>query len=401
MPVALPSIAASNASSSGASGHRVIRRTSLNTIDTFTSFSPSVLDLPNILTSRDFETTVSTYSKVILKAQVLQKALDEVSRATSEFGQALEDSINENPKIQNPRSVREGINNAGGLQILISTNQQILGRLIGENFEKPLRSELEKLKYEYQQNHIYYQQEIRSRSKILREQELKNIKLSKLKTRNISEYKNNLVELTKQVEEIDRLKYGYYHEINLMLEKFNQDQLLTRTGSLVRAQLEIYEGIAKKGWSGGGLDDLLSVSPDLFTQDSDFRDQAIQEEEESELERLEGRESEREDEDTELAEGDRTFQYEVDAVDTSSVTDSPKPENPLEESSPRVIDRSMDESFLLPVVNNSNSLLGIRHSQADKNEQEFLEQDQLQEEEEGEEEEDDHLKHKDNLLGEI
>jgi len=46
-------------------------------------------------------------------------------------------------------------------------------------------------------------------------------------------------------------------------------------------------------------------------------------------------------------------------------------------------------------------LLGIRHSQADKNEQEFLEQDQLQEEEEGEEEEDDHLKHKDNLLGEI
>lgn len=83
-------------------------------------------------------------------------------------------------------------------------------------------------------------------------------------------YKSNLLNLTSQLDEIDRLKYDYYHEVNSMISKFNQDHLLIKTGSLVRAQLEIAEGIARKGWSGGGLDELLSVSPDLFeTNDSD------------------------------------------------------------------------------------------------------------------------------------
>jgi hypothetical protein len=224
------------------------------------------MDLPNIVATKDFNQNVGIYKNLLSKAEGLRKSLLTVSTAANEFGQALEDCINECPKVNNSKVVSDGLINAGGLQYMIGSNQQILSRLIETNFEDPLRLELDHLCREYDMNHIYYQQEIKLKSKLLREKELENIKLSKQKTRNLNTYKNNLLHLTNHLEEIDRLKYDYYHEINSMIERFNQDHILIRTGSLVRAQLEIFEGIAKKGWSGGGLDDLLSISPDIFEE---------------------------------------------------------------------------------------------------------------------------------------
>lgn len=318
------------------------RRPSLHTLDTFTSFSPSVLDLPNILTPRDFEHTTKSYQAVLDKAHLLQQALEDVSRATGEFGQALEDSVKQNPKVHNTRAVFEGLQNAGGLQLLVSSNQQILGRLLGLSFAEPLQLELQKLRLDYHQNHLYYQQEIRARSRILRQKELQNLKLSKLKTRNLSDYRANLMELTRQVEEIDRLKYGYYHEINMMLERFNQEQLLSRTGSLVRAQLEIYEGIAKKGWLGGGLDDLLSISPDLF---------ASKEDEETSEPGLNGADLEIDDNSSsDVAVHDDVTDGGHDTFGTIRMQ-SPETSTPLQGRA------EVDESFDLPVVSTANSLI--------------------------------------------
>lgn len=207
---------------------------------------------------------METYTALIDKAAALRKTLAQVSQSASEFGQALEDCVSKCPKVNNPRPVCDGLINAGGLQYMIGSNQQILSRLVQTSFEDPLREQLQKLELDYKSSYGFYQQEVKQKSRALREKELENIKLSKQRTRNLNTYKHNLLNLTNQLDEIDRLKYDYYHEINSMIEKFYLEQLLLKTGSLVRAQLEIYEGIAKKGWSGGGLDDLLAVSPDLF-----------------------------------------------------------------------------------------------------------------------------------------
>ncbi|ODV77247.1 uncharacterized protein CANTADRAFT_7736 [Suhomyces tanzawaensis NRRL Y-17324] len=258
---------------------KIQRQPSLNT---FTSFSPSVLDLPSIVTSKDFLNNIKTYNKLLSLASKLRTTLLQVSEAANEFGQALEECITECPKSNNNKSVSDGLMNAGGLQYMLGSNQQILSNLIRTSFEEPLAKELARLQEEYTVNHGYYQQEVKRKSQALREKELENLKLSKQRTRNLNAYKNNLLNLTNQLEEIDRLKYDYYHEINLMIERFNLEQLLIKTGSLVRAQLEIFEGIARKGWSGGGLDELLEISPDLFeasyesddvtTPDNDYDD---------------------------------------------------------------------------------------------------------------------------------
>lgn len=262
---------------SGASFEQIQSINREPSLNTFTSFSPSVSDLANILTSKDFENTTEKYENIIQKAESLRESLASVCVAASEFGQALEDSITECPKVNNSRNVSNGIMNAGGLQHIIAANQNILSGLILLSFEKPLKKELTRLREEYNSNHKAYLQEVKTKSKLLREKELENLKLSKSKTRNLNMYKNNLMSLTNQIDDIDRLKYEYYNDINSMIENFNRDQLLIRTGALVRAQLEIAESIAKKGWSGGGLDELLEISPDIFGTDyTDDEDENIE-----------------------------------------------------------------------------------------------------------------------------
>lgn len=248
------------------------RRPSLNT---FESFSSSVLLLPTIITAKDFESYTNNYKNLIEKSQNYRQKLIELAAVTNEFGDALDDCINKCPKVNNTKIVNDGLINSSGLQYMLSSNNQILCKLIDDNFEKPLKQELAKLELNYQNNYNYYQQEIKTKTKNLRLKELENIKLTNQKTKNLHLYKSNLVNLTNQLNEIDRLKYDYYNEINSMIESFNQRHLLIRTGSLVKAQLELIENIARKGWSGGGLDDLLAISPDLFDSNDEVETPTI------------------------------------------------------------------------------------------------------------------------------
>lgn len=358
--------------------HSVHRKPSLNT---FTSFTPSVMDLPNIVTQKDFHNSIATYKQLLTKAAALRTSLETVSHAANEFGRALEDTIKEAPKVVNTRTVCDGISNAGGLQYMIGSNQQILSRMIATNFEEPLAERINQLKIEYETNHTHYQSEIKAKSRLLREKEIENIKLSKLKTRNLNTYKNNLLHLTNHLDEIDRLKYDYYHEINSMIEKFNQDHLLIRTGSLVRAQLEIFEGIAKKGWSGGGLDELLAISPDLFEASYDSDDGASHHPYDDPTSKANNLTT---DQDVDTLENDDEIQDYDETADTIRVT---KPNNDYKPSeSPSKLSRklstslsnllkgtenadtSLDESFSLPVVNQVNSLMSLRGKNNDNGE---------------------------------
>ncbi|RLV92251.1 Protein IVY1 [Spathaspora sp. JA1] len=308
------------------------RQTSLNT---YTSFSPSVLDMSSndIITTSDFHHITSTYEKLFTASTHLQKALESVSDAANEFGQALERCIHDCPKVNNSVSVEDGVCNAAGLQYIMASNHQILGRLIHDSFTDPLEQELKKLKLEYEQNHSYYQSELKSKSKLLKEFEVENLKLRKKKVRNLNKYKHNLLSLTGQLDDIDRVKYDYYHEINALVAGFNREHLLTRTGGLVRAELEISESIARKGWNGGGLDKLLTISPDLF--DSELASESIEED--------------RIDDDT------------IELITREEEEEEQEEEDEEEVDVPRTIEEP-EEPFSLPIVSTTNTLLRRLHN---------------------------------------
>lgn len=233
-----------------------------STLNTFTTFSPPNLPLPQIVTATDIQHNVRAYAQVVRSAAAYRQALAAAASAAAEFGAALEVVA----KCKGTGSAGEGLMLAGGLHQLVANHQQILAQSIHTSFEVPVADEVARFEQEASENEAHYKTEIRSRSRQLRASEQANLKELRSKRRDLRQYRQSLQGLTSQLDDIERLKQGYYVTTYELLEAVAK-RVLTRAGSVVRAEVEIFEGIARKGWSGGGLDELMAGCPDPFGSD--------------------------------------------------------------------------------------------------------------------------------------
>ena len=72
------------------------------------------------------------------------------------------------------------------------------------------------------------------------------------------------MDLTYQIDELENLKYGHYRTA-LDLSQETSLKLLDYSALVVRAEIEVFEKIAQKGWdSSGGLEELMSRAADPF-----------------------------------------------------------------------------------------------------------------------------------------
>lgn len=255
------------------------RRPSVSSLGTVTSTIASASyaagvqsnhpDLPALIARRDVEETVDSYNGVLAAASRYSEALLKVSAAAAEFGSALEDCA----RCKGAGSSAEGLLSAGGLHYLVSNHQQILAKSIQRTFEAPVKKQVDQFKAQMASNDETFKQDMKARTRQLKKQEMENARLSRMRVRNLGAYRNSLLELTSQVDDIDRLKYEHFCQA-FDLAQDTSTNILTYAASVVRAEVEIYEGIARKGWSGGGLDDLIATCPDPFApaeeEDEDF-----------------------------------------------------------------------------------------------------------------------------------
>lgn len=262
-------------SGSGAQQHHLpsklgyFRRPSVSSLGTVTSTIASTSyaagvqmnhpDLPALITRREVTETLESYNGVLAAAARYREALLTVSSAAAEFGAALEDCA----RCKGAGSSAESLLAAGGLHYLVSNHQQILAKSIQRTFEGPVRRQVEQFKAEMASNDETFKQDMKVRTRQLKKQEMENARISRMRVRNLGAYRNSLLELTSQVDDIDRLKYEHFCQA-FDLAQNTSTNILTYAASVVRAEVEIYEGIARKGWSGGGLDDLISTCPDPF-----------------------------------------------------------------------------------------------------------------------------------------
>jgi hypothetical protein len=81
----------------------------------------------------------------------------------------------------------------------------------------------------------------------------------------LSAFRSALVDLTYQIDELEALKYGHYRTA-LDLSQETSERILDYSALVVRAEIEVFEKIAQKGWdaSGAGLDDLIARAADPF-----------------------------------------------------------------------------------------------------------------------------------------
>lgn len=245
----------------------IARRPSNSTIDTNISMSPSILDLPKIISSKDRTEFETVLGSLLAASAKYSAALGMVSKAASEFGSSLEDLA----RLKGSETQSNHLMACSGLHYLISNHQQVLASSIEQNFRAPLTKVKKNFTKKVGENDQSFNNELKAKIKYLRQLEHVNYKILKSKKRNLLTYKDTLKKINYQIDSIDGLKYGYYDALTKLIEDAN-DTIIQNCSTVAKAEFEIYESIARKGWSGGGMDELLSNCPDPFGDEEYLED---------------------------------------------------------------------------------------------------------------------------------
>jgi len=152
---------------------------------------------------------------------------------------------------------------ASGVQHLIANHQQILSETVYRSFEIPLLHDLDKWRTIIDDEEETYQQRMRAQSKEIKRLEKEGLKLHKQRKRDLTRFRAHLVDLTTKLDGLTTLHSDHARTL-LRESQETSGKIVEASCSLVRAEVDIFEGLARKGWSGGGLDDLLERGQDLF-----------------------------------------------------------------------------------------------------------------------------------------
>ncbi|KAG5360908.1 Protein IVY1 [Yarrowia sp. B02] len=218
---------------------------------------PEDMDKSQIIGTKHIKESREAYNHVIEAAQKYRDALDLVSRASAEFGGALE-------QLSHCKGVPDGLQAAAGLYLLVSNHQQILGDTIDKNFVVPVTAIGKGLQQRSAEIHSEYRSSHVSKSAELRKKEQQQRSFAKQKrARDLAAYRQSLMDVAAEIDGLDALKGKYYQDM-WEAHSIAGNSLLGNVSSAVRAEVEIHEGVARKGWSGGGLDELIEESGDPF-----------------------------------------------------------------------------------------------------------------------------------------
>lgn len=157
---------------------------------------------------------------------------------------------------------------ASGIHQLVANHQQILSETVYRSFEVPLLHELDGWRRSMEEEEVAYQREVKERSREIRRMEKEGLKLHKQRKRDVARFRGHLVDLTTRLDELTAVHVGHSRAL-LRDSQEASVKIVEASSSLVRAEVDIYESLARKGWSGGGLDELLDKGVDLFANDLD------------------------------------------------------------------------------------------------------------------------------------
>nr|CAG8529564.1 5622_t:CDS:2 [Entrophospora candida] len=184
-----------------------------------------------ILTRTDIRSSIEAYEQLLAAAKIYRNQLMALAQATANFGQSLE-------RIAHCKGALESssFQAAAGLHYLTSNHQQLL-----ENYDKSLAE----------------------MSKKIKETEAENLRIGRKRQRDLTQFRHALQDLTRQVEDLDRLK-AEYHRQTLENEQNNLKYILSKVSTVVKAEVDIFDRISSKGLADPLLEAMTTQSPDPF-----------------------------------------------------------------------------------------------------------------------------------------
>lgn len=232
-----------------------------------------------VLTKADLAASQKSYADLLSSAKTYRLALAALSNAASSFGSALEscarlkEATSDSVHLGNAPTAAVTSNSgctadsllaAAGVHHLIANHEHILSETVYRSFEVPLLHELDKWRRDVEDEEATYLAAVKRQSQEIRRLEKEGMKLHRQRgPRNVSKFRTHLVELTTKLDGLTSM----HAEHSRTLLRESQDtsvKILESSCSLVRAEVDIFESLARKGWSGGGLDELLEKGTDLF-----------------------------------------------------------------------------------------------------------------------------------------
>ncbi|RKL49694.1 hypothetical protein BFJ72_g1150 [Fusarium proliferatum] len=237
-----------------------------------------------VLTKADLELSQQAYSDLVASAKGYRLALAALSTAASTFGSALEACARLKEARAEPigpsgtnmtasfttkgSCTADTLMSASGVHYLVANHQQILSETVYRSFEVPLLHDLDKWQTVIDDEEETYKQKIKAQSKEIKRLEKEGMKLHKQRRRDVGRFRAHLVELTTKLDGLTTLHADHARTL-LRESQETSGRIVEASCSLVRAEVDIFEGLARKGWSGGGLDDLLEKGQDLFATEED------------------------------------------------------------------------------------------------------------------------------------
>ncbi|KPM42007.1 hypothetical protein AK830_g4567 [Neonectria ditissima] len=238
-----------------------------------------------VLSKADLGHSQQAYSDLLSSAKAYRLALASLSNSASTFGSALEACA----RLKEARAEHIGqsgatnmtasfttkgsctadmLMSASGVHHLVANHQQILSETVYRSFEVPLLHDLDKWQTVIDDEEETYKQKVRAQSKEIKRLEKEGMKLHKQRRRDVARFRAHLVELTTKLDGLTSLHADHARTL-LRESQETSGRIVDASCSLVRAEVDIFESLARKGWTGGGLDDLLEKGQDLFATEDD------------------------------------------------------------------------------------------------------------------------------------
>ncbi|KAJ0123497.1 hypothetical protein N8I77_010519 [Diaporthe amygdali] len=232
-----------------------------------------------VLTKADLAASQRSYADLLSTAKAYRLALAALSNAASSFGSALEscarlkEATSDSVLLGNAPTASvtssggctaDSLLAAAGVHHLIANHEHILSETVYRSFEVPLLHELDKWRRDVEDEEASYLAAVKRQSQEIRRLEKEGMKLHRQRgPRDVSKFRGHLVELTTKLDGLTCL-HGEHSRTLLRESQDTSVKILESSCSLVRAEVDIFESLARKGWSGGGLDELLEKGTDLF-----------------------------------------------------------------------------------------------------------------------------------------
>ncbi|KAF4587354.1 phospholipid-binding protein [Ophiocordyceps camponoti-floridani] len=261
-----------------------------------------------VLAKADLERSHDAYTDLVISAKAYRLALASLSEAASAFGAALEacarlkearaDAIGPmasassssaagssaatfvaaaaaatSSSTSSAASASRGCTadpllSASGVHHLVANHQQILSETVYRAFEVPLLHDLDRWRSVIEDEEATYQTRISAQTKEVKRLEREGLKLHRQRRRDVGRFRAHLVDLTSKLDGLTTLHADHARSL-LRESQETSSRIVDASCSLVRAEVDIFESLARKGWCGGGLDDLLDRGRDLFAADDD------------------------------------------------------------------------------------------------------------------------------------